>query len=182
MSRKRVIKVSVLAFASVSCSLALLVEQNSLAKVCSGAGWECVSSIQSATAFEKSSIKADELLIHNAWIQEMPPTSKHTAAYMVIENKSAKETALVAAKAEIAEAVELHRMVTEGNMMRMRRVDRIPLPVGKTEITGDFHIMLINLKSPLKEGDHVALTLEFEGGGSKTLQVPVKKRQGEDGQ
>jgi copper(I)-binding protein len=39
--------------------------------------------------------------------------------------------------------------------------------------------MLIGLKSPLKEGDQVPLTLEFENGVEKTVVVPVRKRQAE---
>ena len=63
--------------------------------------------------------------------------------------------------------------------MRMRKLDLVPLPVGKTEMTGELHIMLIDLKAPLKEGDQVPLTLEFRSGVSKTVSVPVKKRQSE---
>jgi copper(I)-binding protein len=61
-------------------------------------------------------------------------------------------------------------------MMRMRKLDRIALPAGKTDLTGDLHIMLIDLKAPLKEGDQVALTLEFENGVRQTVLAPVKKR------
>jgi copper(I)-binding protein len=64
-------------------------------------------------------------------------------------------------------------------MMRMRKLDRVALPVGKTELTGDLHIMLIDLKAPLKEGDQVALTLEFENSAKQTVTVPVKKRSAE---
>jgi copper(I)-binding protein len=61
-------------------------------------------------------------------------------------------------------------------MMRMRKLDRINLQVGKTDLTSELHLMLIDLKAPLKEGDLVALTLEFEDSVSKTVMVPVKKR------
>jgi copper(I)-binding protein/putative intracellular protease/amidase len=119
----------------------------------------------------------DQIIIRDAWIQEMPPARKLTAAYLVIENNSTKETSLVAAKTDIAGAVELHRAEVENGMMRMRKLDRIRLPAGKTELTGDLHIMLIDLKSPVQDGDQVSLTLEFENAPSKTLMVPVRKRQ-----
>jgi len=119
----------------------------------------------------------EKITIHNAWIQEMPPSRKITAAYLVIENLTGKETALLAAKSDIAEAVELHQMATDtSGMMRMQKVDRVKLPVGKTELTGAYHIMLIGLKSPVKEGDQVKMTLHFENSVSKTVTVPVKKR------
>ena len=118
----------------------------------------------------------DKIVIHNAWIREMPPARKITSAYMVIENRGEKETALIGGKTDVAEALELHRMAMDGGMMKMQKVERIKLPVGKTEVTGDFHIMLIGLKSPLKEGDQVKITLQFEGSVSKTITVPVKKQ------
>lgn len=119
---------------------------------------------------------ADKLLIVDPWIQEMPASTRLTAAHMVIDNLGGKETALIAARAGIAGAVELHRAEMDNGMMRMRKLDRINLQVGKTDLTGELHIMLIDLKAPLKEGDLVALTLEFENSVSKTVMVPVKKR------
>jgi copper(I)-binding protein/putative intracellular protease/amidase len=122
---------------------------------------------------------AEKLVIHNAWIQEMPPARRLTAVYLTIENLSGKENALLAAKADVAGVVELHRAEMNNGMMRMRKLDRVALPVGKTELTGDLHIMLIDLKTPLQEGDQVALTLEFENAVKQTVMVPVKKRSAE---
>ena len=119
---------------------------------------------------------AEKFVIQNAWIQEMPPARRLTAAYLTIENLSGKDNALLAAKADVAGAVELHRAEMNNGMMRMRKLDRIALPAGKTDLTGDLHIMLIDLKTPLKEGDQVALTLEFENGVRQTVLAPVKKR------
>jgi copper(I)-binding protein/putative intracellular protease/amidase len=119
---------------------------------------------------------AEKFIIQNAWIQEMPPARRLTAAYLTIENLSGKENALLAANADVAGAAELHRAETNNGMMRMRKLDRVTLPVGKTELTGDLHIMLIDLKTPLKDGDQVALTLEFENGVKQTVLAPVKKR------
>jgi copper(I)-binding protein/putative intracellular protease/amidase len=123
--------------------------------------------------------EADKLLVRDAWIQEMPPSKRITAAHLVIENLTGKKNALIGASAGIAGAVELHRAEMDNGMMRMRKLDRIDLPVGKTDLTGEMHIMLIDLKAPLKEGDQVALTLEFQTGVNKTVMVPVKKRQAE---
>ena len=85
-------------------------------------------------------------------------------------------SALLAARAEIAGAVELHRAEMDNGMMRMRKLDRINLPVGKTEITGELHVMLIDVTKRLVAGDEVALTLQFENAINKTVVVPVKKR------
>jgi copper(I)-binding protein/putative intracellular protease/amidase len=131
------------------------------------------------SASAKTGVPAEQMVIRDAWIQEMPPSKKITAAHMVIENLSGWETALVAASTGVAETVELHRAETDNGMMRMRKLDRITLPVGKTDLTGELHIMLIGLKAPLKEGDQVPLILEFENGVEKTVLAPVRKRQTE---
>lgn len=123
-----------------------------------------------------NSVAAEKIVIRDAWIREMPPSTRLTAAHMVIENLSGRETALIAARADIAGTVELHRAEMDNGMMRMRKLDRIRLPVGSTELTGELHIMLIDLKAPVKEGDRVALTLEFENSISKTVMVPIRKR------
>ena len=124
----------------------------------------------------KNSNAAEKLLIRNAWIQEMPPSRNATAAYLIIENMSESASALLAARAEIAGAVELHRAEMDNGMMRMRKLDRINLPVGQTEITGELHIMMIDVTKRLVAGDEVALTLQFENAINKTVVVPVKKR------
>jgi len=122
---------------------------------------------------------SDKLTVRDAWIQEMPPTSRVTAAHLIIENSSGKEDALIGAKTSVAATVELHRAEMDNGMMRMRKLDRIAVPVGKTDLTGELHIMLIDLKAQLKEGDQVFLTLEFQTGVNKTVIVPVKKRRSE---
>jgi len=140
---------------------------------------ERTGAISARPAAAVSERGADKLVVRDAWIQEMPPSSRLTAAHMVIENLSPKETALIGAVANIAETAELHRAEMDNGMMRMRKLDRIKLPIGKTDLTGELHIMLIGLRAPLKEGDQVALTLQFENSVSKTVMVPVKKRPAE---
>ncbi|MGH9763366.1 MAG: copper chaperone PCu(A)C, partial [Blastocatellia bacterium] len=126
---------------------------------------------------DRSNALAEQLSIVDPWIQEMPPSMNLTAAHLVIDNRTGKETALVAASTDVAGAVELHRAETDNGMMRMIKLDRIPLPTGKTDLTGELHIMLIGLKAPLKEGDRVPLTLHFENGAAVTVMAPVRKRQ-----
>jgi copper(I)-binding protein/putative intracellular protease/amidase len=139
---------------------------------------ERTDSISVKTA-EVSEPSSDKIVVRDAWIQEMPASKPLTAAHMIIDNVSGKETALIGARAGIAGAVELHRAEMDNGMMRMHKLDRIPLPIGKTDLTGELHIMLIGLKAPLREGDQVALTLQFENSVSKTVMVPVKKRPAE---
>src|SRR3546814_11454455 len=63
----------------------------------------------------------------------------------------------------------------DGNAMRMRPVDGVPLPAGgMAELQpGGYHVMLIGLKHALKQGEHFPLTLTFEKAGTVTIEVPV---------
>ena len=121
----------------------------------------------------------NKIIIRDAWIQEGPPSQKLTAAFMVIENQGAVETELVSAKTDIANVVELHKMETVDEVMRMSKVDLISVPgEGKAELRpSGFHLMLIGLNKEIKQGDEVTVTLQFANSVQKTIRVPVRKRE-----
>ena len=115
------------------------------------------------------------------------PYARTTAAgqasgggYLKLENKGADDK-LLSASADVAASVELHSMSMEGDVMRMRQVDGIALPKGKTvELKpGAFHIMFMGLKAPLKNGDKFPLKLKFEKAGEVTVTVNVEAGGGE---
>jgi copper(I)-binding protein len=83
---------------------------------------------------------------------------------------------LLSAKAEIAGRVELHSMTMDGDVMRMRQVDGIEVPAGKTvELKpGGLHVMFMDLKTPLKTGSSFPLTLRFEKAGEVKVEVKVQ--------
>jgi len=114
--------------------------------------------------------------VKDAWVREVPPTSNMSAAYMIIENKGKEPDKLIDAASNASKIVEVHETV-EG---RMRRVKALEVPAGgKVELKpGGYHMMLINLNKPLKEGDNVEITLKFEKSGEIKVQAPVKKGMG----
>ncbi|MEI6028175.1 MAG: copper chaperone PCu(A)C [Betaproteobacteria bacterium] len=83
---------------------------------------------------------------------------------------------LVSASADIAGRVELHTMSMDGNVMRMRQVDSIDIPAGKTvELKpGGLHVMFMDIKTPLKTGASFPLTLKFEKAGDVKVNVAVQ--------
>lgn len=86
---------------------------------------------------------------------------------------------LIAAKApDVSGRVELHSMVEEDGIMKMRRVEDIPLPQNTAISLGPsgYHLMLMDLKAPLKAGSTYPLTLTFAKAGEKTVIVTVKPR------
>lgn len=95
--------------------------------------------------------------------------------FMKLVNKGGDDR-LLAASADVSSAVELHSMNMDGNVMRMRQVDAIDLPAGKTiELKpGGLHMMFMGLKAPLKAGESFPLKLRFEKAGEVTVQVKVQ--------
>ena len=99
---------------------------------------------------------------------------------MYVDLTSASNAALVAAGSPDAARAELHSMTMEGGVMRMRALPRIDLPAGQTVklAPGGMHVMLVDLKHPLKAGDKVRLTLSVQSSGTSlttlTIEAPVR--------
>ena len=108
------------------------------------------------------------------WVRGTVQGQKATGAFMQL--KSADGATLVAAESPVAGVVEIHEMKMEGNVMRMRAVPKIDLPAGRAvELKpGGYHVMLMDLKQPLKAGDSVPLRLKFQAKDGKPQEVEVK--------
>ena len=111
--------------------------------------------------------------VSNVWARSTAPGQNVAAAYLdIVANAPA---ALVRAESPAAKLVELHEMKIEGDVMKMRAIAKIDLPAGK-EVKlepGGLHVMLIDIKQPLKVGEKVPLTLVIESGG-KTEKLSVE--------
>lgn len=119
--------------------------------------------------------KAGALSVTDPFARATP--AKNGGVFMTLRNAGAEPDRLVKAAAPVAAAVELHTHLREGDAMRMRPVEAIPVPArGSTTLEpGGLHVMLIGLAKPLKEGERFPLTLTFERAGSITIEVPVLK-------
>lgn len=141
----------------------------------------CMADDLSGDRITEAEEPAGQIQVSNGWIRMVPPVSTVSAVYMSLTNQSEEEDALIGVTSERAERAELHHMEMSGGMMRMMRVDQFILPVNKTVPlqAGGNHIMLVGLKEPLKEGEQVALTLEFARSSAVTLSLEVQAE--EDG-
>ena len=119
-----------------------------------------------------------EIAVKDPWVRLMPPTSKVSAAYMKIENKGSSEDVLLWAKSSVSKITQLHKTITKNGMMKMVRVRKFVIKPGQTIILkpGGYHIMLIDLKHPLKKGEKVILWLKFKYSGMKKVIAPVENR------
>jgi copper(I)-binding protein len=115
--------------------------------------------------------------IDNAWSRATPKGVEVAVDFATIKNNSDQAERLVSATTEIAGKTQIHQMTMEGGVMKMREVtDGLPVPAN-TEVVlkpGSYHLMLMDVKQPLKEGDHFSGTLTFEKAGPITVVFEVK--------
>ena len=121
-----------------------------------------------------------DVAVADAYVRQPPPAARTGAAFFTLKNAGKTEVRLVAAENPASNITELHNHINEGGVMKMRQVKDIPVPAGgqaKLE-PGGLHVMLIDLKQPLKAGDTVPLTLRFDDGGKQLVNVPVRAGDG----
>jgi periplasmic copper chaperone A len=116
-----------------------------------------------------------DIQIKDAWARATPGAAQAAAAYVTI--MSATGDRLTGASTPAAQTAELHTMTMDGGVMKMRQVDGIDLPAGKTVTLkpGGYHIMLTGLAQPLTEGQSFPLTLTFDKAGTREVTVAVQK-------
>lgn len=121
--------------------------------------------------------KAPRVSVTTPWARATPGGAKVGAAFLELSAPQGGADKLVAAKSPVAGVVELHAHTQSNGVMQMRRVDDIPVAAGAkvTMKPGGLHIMLMELKQPLKEGETIDLTLVFEKAGEVKVSVPVLK-------
>ena len=120
--------------------------------------------------------KIGAITIDHPWARATPGAVKNSAAFMLFDNKGAADK-LVSVTGTVAKEIQIHSMVTEAGVMKMREINGLDIPAnGKAELTpGGYHIMLIGIADGLKEGTKFPLTLKFEKAGEITVQVVAEK-------
>lgn len=118
---------------------------------------------------------ADAVSVHEPYVRLAPPNAPATGAFMVIRNGGAKDVKVVKADNPASKVTELHTHLNEGGVMKMRPVPAIDVKAGGEAVLkpGSLHIMMIDLKAPMKEGDVVPITLTFDDGSAKHVEAKV---------
>ncbi len=115
-----------------------------------------------------------QVQVKDAWARPAVQGQSATGAFMSLT--SADGARLVGASSSVAGVVEIHEMVMDGNVMKMRAVPGIDLPPGRSvELKpGGYHMMLMDLKRPLKLGERVPVELRLETRDKRLLTQPVE--------
>lgn len=130
-----------------------------------------------ALMFFGAATQAD-VTVKESWVRGTTPAQKATGAFMEITSSEA--ASLLSASSPVAGVVEIHTMKMEDGVMKMRAIPKLDLPAGKGVklAPGGNHVMLMDLKQQVKDGDTVPVTLVIEGrdGRKETLELKAPVR------
>lgn len=121
-----------------------------------------------------TAVAAGEMLrVSSARVPATVPGQTVGAAYMQL--RSVQDAALIKVETDVASAAEIHQMSTVNDVMRMRQLEQVKLPAGRTvELSpGATHLMLVELRQPLKVGDSVKLKLTLRLDNGRTIEETV---------
>ena len=117
--------------------------------------------------------QAPEINITDNWVRATAEGQDVGAAYMTIT--SASDTSLVKVESSASDSIEIHSMSMENGIMKMRMLEQLDLKA-KTpnKLTpGGFHLMLFDLKKPLKAGETVSFSLHFKNQAGKEILATI---------
>ncbi len=116
--------------------------------------------------------------VRDAWVRGTVDGQTASAAYLTL--RSDRDATLVGATCPAARGAAIHEMHLDGAVMRMRHIERLPLPAGQAVALDGrrWHLMLLGLRQPLRAGATLPLTLQFIDAAGRHdelhLQLPVR--------
>ena len=117
---------------------------------------------------------AAQAMVEMPWARATAPAAQTGAAYMTVT--TTVDDRITAVSSPVAANAELHETIEQNGVMKMEARPAMPLTGGKplTMKPGSFHVMLLGLRAPLKQGDSFRLTMTFEKAPPVTVDVKVE--------
>ena len=117
---------------------------------------------------------ADTVKVDDAWVRATAPGQQVAGGFMSLTADA--DMTLIGGDSPVSRSLELHFMRMDNGVMEMRQMKEIALPKGKTVRLepGDLHVMFIGLKSQIKPGQKVPLTLRVKGADGKEQALAVE--------
>jgi periplasmic copper chaperone A len=125
---------------------------------------------------QSQEVKAGDLVISQPWSRAAPRGAETASSYLTIENKGATADRLVGASSDVAEKIQIEQISMVGGGMQVKPVDGgLGISPGEKLVLapGANRLGLLKLKSPLKKGTKVSMTLEFEKAGRVAVSFDV---------
>jgi len=127
-----------------------------------------------ALAFAASPALA-QVSVDQPWMRATAPGAKVAGGFMTIQNMGAAPDRLVGAASPVAERVELHVHVHESGVMKMQQMQGFDVPAKGQFVLkpGGAHLMFVNIKRQINEGEKIPVTLRFEKAGELKVDYAV---------
>lgn len=122
------------------------------------------------------SYKVGDLTVTSPWTRATPGGAKIAGGYLKVTNGGKTADRLVSVTSAGADRVEIHEMSMTDGVMKMRPLaDGLTIKAGETVEfkPGGFHLMFMDIKQPLKQGDTLKATLKFEKAGTIDVSLNV---------
>ena len=119
---------------------------------------------------------AGSLQLNDLWIRASVPGQTNGAGYLQIINPGAAADKLIAVQSDAATRVELHTVITEDGVAKMRQVQGVDIPAhGDAKLApGGYHVMFLQLTGPFKQDSLIPVVLKFEKAGDVRVNFTVK--------
>jgi periplasmic copper chaperone A len=136
----------------------------------------CCALAMSSTALCANQYRVNTLRIDHPFARATPPGARTGGVFLTVDNAGRESDRLLRASTPLAAGVVIHQMVVDGGIMKMRAVPSLEVhPGGRLELKPNgYHLMLLDLKQPLKVGEKFPLTLTFERSGAVLISVVVE--------
>jgi copper(I)-binding protein/uncharacterized protein YcnI len=126
-----------------------------------------------ASPGNNAAVSTAAMSVSDIWIRPTVSGQKATGAFMKLTAKD--NSKLIGVSSPVAGIAEVHEMKMEKDVMKMAAIPSLDLPAGKSvELKpGGYHVMLMDLKSPVEKGAKVPLTLKFQDAKGAKFQIDV---------
>ena len=116
------------------------------------------------------------ITVNDAYVRETIPGTVISSAYMTVNNQSLKKIKLIGVSSTVSKRIEIHEHTMANGMMRMRKRDFLEIDAqGKVVLQpSGYHLMIFDLKQPLKQTEDVIMVLHFSNGDDLQVKFPVK--------
>lgn len=117
------------------------------------------------------------IILVDGHVRAMPPSVPNSAAYFTLMNHGPSVN-LIGVEVAFAREAQLHTVLEEGGMVKMRQVPSFEIPEHGTLTLGESsdHVMLLGLNKPLVSGDSLKLILKFDDGSQLPINLMVSKQ------
>jgi copper(I)-binding protein len=116
-----------------------------------------------------------DMSVENAYVRATIPGTDISSAYMDIVSHSAKKVRLVSASSSVSKRIEIHEHSMSEGMMRMRQKEFVEI-APRQRVTfkpSGLHLMIFDLKQPLKAQEDIMITLLFDDKSQVSVKFPV---------